>query len=51
LRFAANPQSILSNPAVDVIKSVPPVWDETIVLPYSAIGELAAYGARATAGS
>src|SRR6266566_6059130 len=46
LRFAANPQSILSNPAVDVIKSVPPVWDETIVLPYSAIGELAAYGAR-----
>ncbi len=46
LTIAANPQSILSNPAVDVIKSIPPVWDETIVLPYSAIGELAAYARR-----
>jgi len=46
LTIAANPQTILSNPAVDVIKSVPPVWDETIVLPDSAIGELAAYARR-----
>jgi alpha-glucosidase len=46
LTIAANPQTILSSPAVDMIKSVPPVWDETIVLPESAIGELAAYARR-----
>ncbi len=46
LTIAANPQSILSNPAVDVIKSIPAVWDETIVLPDSEIGEMAAYARR-----
>jgi alpha-glucosidase len=46
LTIAANPQTILSNPAVDVIKSVPPVWDETVVLPDSVIGELTAYARR-----
>ena len=46
LTIAANPQAILSNPAVDTIKSVPPVWDETIVLPGSEIGELAAFARR-----
>jgi alpha-glucosidase len=46
LTVAANPQSILANPAVDVIKSIPATWDETIVLPASAIGELAVYARR-----
>ena len=46
LTIAANPQTILNSRAVDIIKSVPPVWDETIVLPDSAIGELAAYARR-----
>jgi alpha-glucosidase len=46
LTIAANPQTILNNPAVDVIKSVPPVWDETIVLPGSEVGELAAFARR-----
>jgi alpha-glucosidase len=46
LTIAANPQSILTNAAVDVIKSIPAVWDETIVLPESKIGELAAYARR-----
>ena len=46
LTIAANPETILKSPAVDVIKSVPPVWDETIVLPDSDIGELAAYARR-----
>jgi alpha-glucosidase len=46
LTIAANPVSILENPAVDVIKSIPAVWDETIVLPGSEIGELAAYARR-----
>jgi alpha-glucosidase len=46
LTIAANPQSILDNPAVDVIKAIPAVWDQTIVLPDSEIGELAAYARR-----
>jgi len=46
LTIAANPQSILENPAVEVIKSIPPVWDATIVLPGSEIGELALYARR-----
>jgi alpha-glucosidase len=46
LTIAANPQSILNSPAVDMIKSIPPVWDETIVLPSSEIGELAVYVRR-----
>jgi alpha-glucosidase len=47
LTIAANPRSILDSPAVDVIKSIPPVWDETLVLPGSEIGEVAAYARRA----
>lgn len=46
LTIAANPEAILKSPAVDVIRSVRPVWDETIVLPASEIGELAAYARR-----
>ncbi|HUF64294.1 MAG TPA: glycoside hydrolase family 97 N-terminal domain-containing protein [Verrucomicrobiales bacterium] len=46
LTIAANPQSILDNPAVEVIKSIPSAWDATIVLPESGIGELAAYARR-----
>ncbi len=44
--IAANPQIILTNAAVDVIKSVPAVWDDTIVLPSSEISEVAAYARR-----
>src|SRR6185369_17592760 len=46
LTYAANPDSILLNPAVEIIKSIPATWDETIVLPGSEIGELAAYARR-----
>jgi alpha-glucosidase len=46
LTLAANPQSVLDNPAVDVIKSIPAVWDQTIVLPESRIGELAIFARR-----
>ena len=46
LTIAANPQNILNNPAVGVIKSIPAVWDETIVLPQSEIGGLAAFARR-----
>jgi len=50
LTLAANPQSVLDNPAVDVIKSIPAVWDETVVLPGSKIGALAIF-ARRTGGT
>ena len=46
LTIAANPQTIVASPAVDVIKAIPAVWDETIVLPGSEIGEMAAYARR-----
>ena len=46
LTIAANPQSIVTHAAVDVIQSIPATWDETIVLPGSEIGELAAYARR-----
>ena len=46
LTIAAHPQSVLDNPAVDVIKSIPAVWDETIVLPDSRIGELSIFARR-----
>lgn len=44
--FGAHPQSMLENPCVDIIKSMPTVWDETIVLPHSEIGEIAAFARR-----
>jgi len=46
LVFGGHPQSLLDNPAVDLIKSLPSVWDETIVLPPSQIGEIAAFARR-----
>ena len=36
-----------SDLAVDLIKSIPSVWDETLVLPFSEIGEVAAFARRA----
>ena len=46
LVFAAHPASILANPAVEVIKSIPSTWDETVVLPVSEIGDVAAFARR-----
>ena len=46
LTIAAHPDSILRNPAVEVIMGIPSVWDETIVLPSSRIGELVVYARR-----
>ena len=44
--YGAHPQHILENPAADLIKTIPSVWDETIVLPPSEIGEVAAFARR-----
>ncbi len=46
LVYAAHPKNILANPAVELIRSVPSVWDETIALPPSEIGELAVFARR-----
>ena len=40
LTFAASPTSILTNPSLDIIKSIPVNWDETRVLEDSEIGDL-----------
>ena len=44
--YGAHPQHILDNPAAELIKTIPSVWDETIVLPQSEIGEVAAFARR-----
>jgi len=46
LTIAAHPQSVLDSPAADVIKSIKAVWDETVVLPESRIGELSIFARR-----
>ncbi len=46
LVYGGHPKSILENPAVDVIKSIPSVWDETRVLLGSEIGEVSALARR-----
>lgn len=46
LIFGAHPKNILQNPAVELIKSISSVWDETIVLPGSEIGEIAMFARR-----
>ncbi len=46
LVYGAHPNNILDNPAAEVIRSIPSVWDETIALPVSEIGEVAAFARR-----
>ncbi len=46
LVYGGHPRSLLENPAADIIKSIPSVWDETVVLPGSEIGEVAAMARR-----
>jgi alpha-glucosidase len=47
LTYGANPTNLLSNPAVEMIKLIPSVWEQTIVLPPSEIGEVAVFARRA----
>ncbi|MBI1896389.1 MAG: glycoside hydrolase family 97 N-terminal domain-containing protein [Acidobacteria bacterium] len=46
LVYGAHPKTMLENPAAGIIKSIPSVWDETIALPVSEIGEVAAFARR-----
>jgi alpha-glucosidase len=44
--YADKPERYLATPAVDVVEAIPSVWDETLVLPDSRIGDLAAMARR-----
>lgn len=46
LTYGAHPRTMLDNPCASLLKSIPAVWDETLVLPGSEIGELAAFARR-----
>ncbi|MEG8038663.1 glycoside hydrolase family 97 catalytic domain-containing protein [Sphingomonas sp. LR60] len=46
LSMGGYPPTYLQNPAVDVIKAIPAVWDETIVLPGSEPGTMAGFARR-----
>ena len=46
LVYGGHPKSLLDSPAVEMIKSIPSVWDETVVLPMSEIGQVAAVARR-----
>lgn len=46
LVYGGHPKSLLEHPAVEMIKSIPSIWDETIVLSVSAIGKTAAFARR-----
>jgi alpha-glucosidase len=49
LIYGGHPASLLASPAVEMIKAVPSVWDETRVLAPSEIGELALFARRSGA--
>ncbi|MEO6150460.1 MAG: glycoside hydrolase family 97 catalytic domain-containing protein, partial [Mucilaginibacter sp.] len=44
--LGANPDSLAVSPVKDIIKAIPTVWDETVVLPPSEIGEIAVFARR-----
>ncbi|MGA3095434.1 MAG: glycoside hydrolase family 97 catalytic domain-containing protein, partial [Bryobacteraceae bacterium] len=46
LVYAADPVNMLANPTVDVLKSIPSYWDETVALPVSEIRQVAAFARR-----
>jgi alpha-glucosidase len=46
LVYGGHPKSFLDSPAADIIRRIPATWDETIVLPPSAIGEVAVFARR-----
>ena len=46
LCYGGSPENYLSNPALNVLQSISPTWDETRVLPGSEIGRTAAFARR-----
>jgi len=46
LCYADHPTNYLANAALDVMKAIPSVWDETVVLPGSDVGKTVAFARR-----
>ena len=46
LCYGGSPENYLQNPALDILKAIPPTWDETRVLRDSEIGRTAAFARR-----
>jgi alpha-glucosidase len=46
LTYGAHPKTLVEHPAVEMIKCIPAVWDETIALSPCQIGELVAFARR-----
>ena len=46
LVYAAHPANILANPSAEVLKSIPSTWDQTVVLPFSEIRQVAGFARR-----
>ncbi len=46
LCYADRPDHYLGNESIDLLKSIPSVWDETVVLPGSKVGSVAAFARR-----
>jgi alpha-glucosidase len=46
LVYAAHPANMLANPSAEVLKKIPSVWDETVVLPVSELRQVAAIARR-----
>ncbi|MEY4489106.1 MAG: hypothetical protein RIQ79_1614 [Verrucomicrobiota bacterium] len=44
--YSGSPADYLASEAVELIQALPPVWDETRVLPGSEVGEVAAFARR-----
>jgi alpha-glucosidase len=44
--YAAHPATMLANPSVEVLKALPTTWDETVVLPFSEIRQVAGFARR-----
>jgi alpha-glucosidase len=46
LTYGAHPKTLLEHPTAPLVKAIPSVWDETVVLPASAVGEVAGFARR-----
>lgn len=44
--WPSDPDLYLASPALPLIKSIPTTWDQTLVLPFSRIGEIAGFARR-----
>jgi alpha-glucosidase len=46
LVLGADPETLLKSASLDFVKQIPSVWDQTVVLPFSKIGEVAGFARR-----